>query len=364
MSTIVTHKSRKFTKQQKIFSILILMLSLLISAVIIASGYRQRGDDIFTPNTSVESCSDYPDLRCYATSLAQSTYSNEPAKAFADLKAVYEHDGFVKSECHQLTHIIGRTAVKKYGSISAAFTKGDSFCWSGYYHGVTEQAISDIGGDKIKQQANKICADLIKTEPYSFDHFNCVHGLGHGFMAVDSYELTDALKSCDLLDDQWERSSCYGGVFMENIMVAAREDGTTKYLKGSDLLYPCNAVDVTYKEQCYLMQTSYVLQKNGYNFSEAFRLCSTADADFQNTCYQSIGRDASGSTVSDITGTKANCEMAQDDTAKLNCVIGAAKDIVSYHHSDQQAMEFCKAIGGNLMNTCEEIVRSYYATFK
>src|SRR5205085_119777 len=109
------------------------------------------------------------------------------------------------------------------------------------------------------------------------------------FMAIDGYELPNALKSCDLITDSWEETSCYGGVFMENIMVAARENGNSKYLKKDDLVYPCNFVEQPYMQQCYLMQTSYMLQQNGYNFAETFQLCSKAEANFVSTCYQSIG---------------------------------------------------------------------------
>ena len=345
---------------------------LLLSAIILLAGIAGAVALILPIYDSVpgetkiaKSLSDCPDsdYRCYAAYYATLTYDNDPAAAFADIKQAYNTDSYVKSECHQLVHIIGRTALKKYGSLASAYVKGDNFCWSGYQHGATEQAISEVGGDRIKQRANEICAELSRTSKYSFDHYNCVHGLGHGFMAIDNYDLFKALRTCDRITDEWERSACHGGVFMENVMVATRGGGTSKYLRPDDLLYPCDAVDARYKDQCYLMQSSYILQQNGYDFADAFRLCAAADSGYQNTCYQSIGRDASGSTNSNVVRTKENCDHAPDDNAKRNCMVGAAKDFVSYYHNDVQAREFCKAFGGQIETACYDTVREYYKTF-
>lgn len=355
---------RQWVRGRQVYlAVTVVALGAVIATGIVLSAPARNGTSSI-PSTDLAACKVASvDFRCYAERLAWATYQQSPTAAFAELRAAYANDSYVQGQCHQMAHIIGRTALKKYGSLGAAFPKGDSFCWSGYHHGITEQAIADVGGAKIKAQANEICAALKSDQPYSFDHYNCVHGLGHGFMAVDSYELFTALQTCDLLTDQWEKTSCYGGVYMENVMVATRGDGTSKYLKKDDLLYPCNAVAASYKEQCYLMQSSYMLQNNNYNFADTFRLCAAADAAFVNTCYTSIGRDASGSTVSDVARTKQNCAYAQDVAAAYYCMVGAVKDFVAYYHSDQQALQLCGAFGGDLLAPCQQIVKEYYATF-
>jgi hypothetical protein len=303
-------------------------------------------------------------FQCYATYFKAKAKAAQAIDAINDLRQLYETDEYAKSQCHQLVHAIGHEAYYKYGSLATAFTKGDSFCWSGYYHGITEQAVGDMGSERMRQEANTICASLAAQQKYSFDHYNCVHGLGHGFMTVESFDLFKALKTCDLLTDEWERKSCYGGVFMENVMVAVREDGQSQYLRPAEPMYPCVAVETTYKEQCYLMQTSYALQQTGYDFGKVAKLCQDLpDKAFVSTCYQSLGRDASGSTVSDIAQTKSNCEKALDGIGLEACVLGAARDFVSFHHSDAQAKELCHAFDRKLADRCLEEVKNYYATF-
>ncbi len=284
--------------------------------------------------------------------------------AFTQLKSDYEKNGFIKSNCHQVTHVIGRASIDLYGDIPQSYSQGDSFCWSGYYHGAMEAVVAKIGADKILDQANTICADLGAHQKYSFYHYNCVHGLGHGFMGVLQNELFKSLETCDALGDEWERESCYGGVFMENIMADFNSGSSTKYLKADEPLYPCTAVDSRYKGQCYIMQTSYALRTQGGDFDKVFELCGTVEDEHRPTCYQSLGRDASGQTTSDAATTKEICMLGEDDEARSNCVIGAVKDFISYFHNDTQAKEFCRSLDADLRDTCLETAEEYYKTFQ
>ena len=282
--------------------------------------------------------------------------------ALVALKQEYVKNPEIVSDCHQLSHTIGNNAVDHYeGNIAKAFLDGDSFCWSGYYHGVVERAITRIGETQFVAHANDMCAAIPGKDRYSFDYYNCVHGLGHGIMSESENELFHSLAVCDNLSGDWERRSCYGGVFMENIMVDNRAE-KTKFLKRDDLMYPCNAVALAYKEQCYLMQTSYALSKNGYNFTNVFELCGKVDEQFRNTCAQSIGRDASGNSVSDVARTVEKCSLALDDDQEKNCIIGAVKDFISYYHGGDKAQMLCLAFPERFQENCLETRASYMKT--
>jgi hypothetical protein len=156
--------------------------------------------------------------------------------AFAELKADSEKSELVRANCHQLVHVIGRAAAERYGDVSSTYARGDDFCWSGYYHGVMEGVVAQIGADKVLEQANALCGDLGGHPKYSFYHYDCVHGLGHGFMAVYEHKLFAALGACDALTDGWERDRCYGGVFMENTMARDHSGHPPEYLRGDQPL--------------------------------------------------------------------------------------------------------------------------------
>jgi hypothetical protein len=285
--------------------------------------------------------------------------------AFAQLRADYAADDeSARANCHPLTHIIGRTAAEGFTTVAEAYAEGDEFCWSGYYHGVMEAMLSKIAPDEVVNQINTICADIRANRKFSFDHYNCVHGLGHGVMLISSHQLFDSLKSCDNLNDSWERESCYGGVFMENVMAEINPGHSTKYIIADQPLYPCTAVQKRYKQQCYLMQTSQALTSLNGDFEKVFDLCGGIEAQYRATCYQSLGRDASGRSVSDAAQTRQTCMLGKDYESRSNCFIGAVKDFISYHHSDVQAKEFCDSLEQRLQSICSNTAAEYYTTFR
>lgn len=304
------------------------------------------------------------DFSCWEQRYEAMVAEQSPQAALADARQAYNTIPYVKTNCHQIAHRIGRAAGRKYGDVSQAYAQGNDFCWSGYYHGVMEAIADQMGVDKIMANINNICEGIRKEKEYSFYHYNCVHGLGHGLMAVQENELSKALKSCESLSGSWQQESCYSGVFMENVMSEINPGHKTKYLRGDDPLYPCTAVEDTYKQQCYLMQTSHALVVEKQDFSKVFALCASVASPFDATCYQSLGRDASGSSSSDPAITKQRCMLGTTQAARSNCVIGAVKDFISYFHSDKEGLAFCASLDeAALKQTCNQTAKDYYAIF-
>src|SRR3989338_5834086 len=89
------------------------------------------------------------DFTCYENYYRALTKQKGVAYAFADLKQRYSGSGYVKAQCHPLTHIIGREAANVYGQIGRAYANGDGFCWSGYYHGVMEGVVGEISRNEL-----------------------------------------------------------------------------------------------------------------------------------------------------------------------------------------------------------------------
>lgn len=338
------------------------LIASAVAAVAILLAKPQGGaPDPATAVTWEAACPDglSGDFKCFERHYQTIVNSQSVEAAFTDIKDAYERSPYVKGNCHQLVHVIGRAAGLLFGDVAQAYERGNEFCWSGYYHGVMEAILAKIGYQNVKTQLNTICAGVGATERYSFAHYNCAHGLGHGVMLVSQHELFDALTTCDSLGDGWERESCYGGVFMENIMAEINPDHATKYLKTDDLLYPCTAVGPSYKQQCFLMQTSHALQVNGYDFGGVFALCDGVETDHRATCYQSLGRDVSGNTVSDAERTRDLCMMGRDFDARNNCITGAVKDFIAYHHSKEAGQKLCAVLEPALRDPCLATAESF-----
>lgn len=324
---------------------------------VVGSDPTTAGSD---PATEQDLCRSNPtDFSCYEDFFQKAVAKEGIPAAFAALRLAYQDNDYVRAQCHPLTHVIGRKAAGMFSSVGEAYLNGDSFCWSGYYHGVMEGIIDQIGYANITAHIDSICRDVAAKRQYSFDHYNCVHGLGHGVMVITQNELFESLKICDNLNNSWERTSCWSGAFMENIIVD-NKNHFTKYLNPQDPLYPCNAIEEQYKGTCYLMQTSYMLKVTNEDFAKVFVLCGTAETSFRSICYQSLGRDASGHSVSNVEQTKATCLLGQDFFSKSNCIVGAVKDFISYHHSDAEAKVLCSSLEDEeLQSVCFSTAENY-----
>ena len=242
---------------------------------------------------SVRECSgaDAVSFDCYEQRYMEMVRALGVAAALEDLAIEQEENGYVRASCHQLTHRIGRAA----GEISgiAALQEATPLCASGYYHGVTQAVMTEIGADGAIDEAAAVCEGLRASEAYSSQHYNCVHGLGHGFMAVNESDVFESLDGCDeALNDGWEREKCYGGVFMENVTAINNLERPSRELRPNQPLYPCTVVGAKYKPQCYDWQMAYAVLVSGGDFSDLFELCEKAESAFRDSCYEGIGGDA------------------------------------------------------------------------
>ena len=260
-------------------------------------------------------------------------------------KLLIDSGNGAKIDCHQQAHIIGRTSYKVFQV--NAFTRSTYECHSGYIHGVMEGFLIDKGTTNLSAKITGIC-DKFDT---SFKRFECLHGVGHGLMGYENYDLPEALTSCKRLADAFSQMSCYGGVFMENI-IAGQGQGEnyheTKWLS-SDPLFPCNKVedDIAIKTECYKMQTSRVLYLNNYDFEDAIKTCLTAEESIIGTCFRSLGRDAAGHTLRNNEKMLEICsKVPKTGNYYEDCIYGAVHVIIDFWGPalKSQASDFCAKI--------------------
>lgn len=305
-----------------------------------------------------------PSFGCYDIYYSAIVARAGAPAAFADLRAQYAADPRVPTLCHAITHHIGAAAFKKYAGIPEAFAHGDDFCASGYYHGVLQGFTSGAARATLLSNLDGVCAGVPGKERYSLDYYNCVHGLGHGLMAMTGDELFEALHDCDGLTGRVEQSACQNGVFMENLIVDGEHGGHfSKYLKPAEPLYPCTVADRKYKVSCFEIQTSYALGAVRGDFAKVFALCAGIEAPFRFTCYESLGRDASAISLNRVAGTVATCRLGVDHEQRSHCIRGAALDFVYFYHSEVQAQQLCAAVEAPLQADCQSAVATVFRRF-
>lgn len=265
-------------------------------------------------------------------------------------KLVEESKGGTAYDCHQEAHNIGRIGYKIYKE--RAFGECNASCHSGCYHGAMEIFLNEQGTEKLAENIDRIC----KSFSTSFGVFECLHGVGHGVLAYVDYDLPEALKECQKLGGVFSRDSCYGGVFMENILtgqgLGASESGhDTTWVNKTDLHYPCNAIDqdASVQHQCYLMQTSWMLTFSNYDFDKVAAECAKAPASLIPVCFKSFGRDAAGHTLRNPEKIVEICDKVPKESQGYHeeCATGAVNVIVDFWGADlkNQANELCRMLG-------------------
>jgi Cytochrome C oxidase, cbb3-type, subunit III len=314
-----------------------------------ASGDGGGGSAVgpFRPDdTRLEGCLD---ADCRRQAFGNIAYREGPKPAL-DLFQEKLSDQAVEADCHRIAHTIGAASLVHHdGNVARALADGRATCWSGYYHGVVERSFVGASRGELPARSRQICADpdIRRT---SFLAYQCVHGLGHGLMIHTGYDLPGALEVCNKLETAWDHDSCEAGVFMENI--SSSYGIKSRWLRDDDLIYPCNAIAERYKLYCYLILTSRVLQANGYDWEQTVATCRQSDKGWVATCFQSLGRDASGYTRQNAPKILEICALAGDMNDE--CVYGAARDVTSNDASPRRSKVLCETAAASLRAYCFE----------
>ncbi len=249
------------------------------------------------------------------------------AKPILD-KLLADSGGGGNIDCHRQSHFIGRESFKLFGA--EVFKINDYSCHSGFIHGAMESFLQKHGTANLRDDVKGLCDAL----PTGFSRFECLHGVGHGVMAYQDYNLPEALKECQKLADSFSSSSCYGGIFMENVIAgegkAAIIGHSTKWVS-NDPLFPCNGIDQTadVQTQCYMMQTSRMLDLYNYNFDLVASQCLNAPIEYKTICFQSYGRDAAGQALRDPVKIVNYCAKVTSQFYN-NCITGGVNVIIDF----------------------------------
>jgi hypothetical protein len=300
-------------------------ISELKTAAISSDGDGANLSNASASLSSIEDClSDIPRLEDCADSRVEKLLETKSTKdLLAELDSLGKSNGVWLQQCHPVVHVIGRMTFKKAGTLHAAFAACDQTCHSGCYHGAMERSFGledEVGGihsklpaELIMEKAPTVCATGFEELSLKFQ---CLHGLGHAVLFFLSYNISTALAACDTLPENWDRQSCYGGLFMENIVAA---DKSKRYLN-SDPHFPCNALDAKYGYACYQMQTSRMLEL-GLSYPQIAAECAKA-GNFTEPCFVSMGRDASNIAREDASRAVPICTVLQNQADRQACIRG------------------------------------------
>lgn len=277
------------------------------------------------------------------------------------IQRLENEDPEIRRDCHPVVHAIGRETYRIKGNIHDSFAACDQTCHSGCYHGSVERFLrgeklyAEVGRHpstaELKQKAALACDPKLPVRL----RFQCLHGLGHALMFFSRYQLLPSLQACDALPEDWSRSSCYGGVFMENVFNATPE---SRDLSPIDYHYPCNKLAHRYRSECYVMQTSRMTEL-GLATERIFEECDRA-GEYRRQCMLSVGRDLSNDVrLGNSRETAQKCQRVSGDS-RLACMQGVVYALIDNTWDGRYALPFCATFTQpNDQNSCVRLSVEY-----
>jgi hypothetical protein len=322
---------------------------------------------------------------CYETVLLQVVKTAGVATAMDVLSVVGVLDEEVQRDGHVYAHAIGITGFQSDPDVGKTFARCSEQFQSGCYHGVIQAYLDHVLDPLLVDDSGRInglCQAYHTDTGGRWLLFQCVHALGHGLTSFYAHDLPRALQGCDLLSEEWDRHSCYGGVFMENVVHAIHPHHPTPHgksgvlsehhpqpsrsefvpIKASDPLHPCSMLEEQYLMDCYLMQTSIILYLNHGDMADAARTCDRAPSAMRIPCYQSLGRDISSYTVQHPDESIRMCSMGSPDHQPW-CYVGLVKNFIDITAKPESGLNFCPRVPGraNQMKCYEAVGEEIWA---
>ncbi len=307
--------------------------------------------------TVVDECDEQA---CFEQAFGNVAYREGPKAALALLdervaSGVIPGDG----KCHRIAHTIGAASLARFdGNVARSFANGSASCWSGFYHGVLERSLATVRSftaQALGAKVRKLCADRsFRSSPWLGDQ--CVHGIGHGLMISTGYSLPLSLRVCDRLDVAFDRVSCKGGAFMEN--VASSYGFRSRWLRDDDPLYPCNAVRAGDRMVCFGFVTARILPLVDWSWERAAEACAGAGRRFVPICFGSFGRDAASFSRLDPPEIGRICGYARTYGHEGTCLAGAARTMVGNYTGGREAAGLCVRARAAVRGDCFAAVGS------
>lgn len=305
------------------------------------------------------------DYRCVVHTLKNITEANGPQAAFSVLDNLLAEEKVSRSvDNHQLAHEIGRQTAKTYGYNGQSFLLCPMSAYNGgCQHGFFENALGK--SQNSKEAIELVCGSLDNSYSSKF-RFYCYHGVGHGVMMAQAYDLEKSLDICNSIGTNGQ-NGCWQGVFMENVNSIMKGQAKEGVFSRTDPLAPCSKVEEKYRHECFINHAGFLAGFFKMDLSLASKSCLSAPPNNINACLQSLGL-----MVTNPSWQKnlAPLSPANDQTAwqlclkfpknHINeCVVGAIDNIMNFNELNvTKAQSFCNLIAQNFKEQCYRRVGS------
>jgi hypothetical protein len=299
--------------------------------------------------------------------------------------AVYAYDVLKQSQLppgidyHLLGHVVGDMLYKQNG------IAGIKYCTEDFRDACSHSVVIGILRDHGIGALPQIVAACKEAPGGRGAYTMCFHGLGHGVLAYNEYDLKKAIPMCKMMGtpeyQNREYIECVGGTIME--MIAGVHDPIAwkqqvgKYFKDSDPLYPCDAdwMPEEARSVCYVQLTPHLFTAAGGDlgnlqppiYEKAFSFCDVLPKDSQvrKDCYGGFGKEfigiAQGRDIRDVGSMPevklrdihAWCALAHDAHGQWDCISSTLASLFWGGEATPDAsFTFCRLASSEYQSSC------------
>jgi hypothetical protein len=272
-------------------------------------------------------------------------YKEGPAEALAKLEKESSDDPKTLALCHDLLHGIGGAAYEKTSSVGSALSFNNSFCNSGYIHGVFESYF--VRAQPTTEDLASLCSPFMQES--HFEQWQCLHGMGHGFMYLTDGDLDKSLELCSEILQEGEKTACQNGVFME-IFNAEILPNEQDLIDPHDPFAICDTRDP--KDICYAYVPIFLSQTKDLAFYDIFHECEKAGEQYEGTCVHGVGSEAMKRNMNDPSAVFKLCGYAGSFSKAEECVQGMVGMYMNQKGSYTAGKSLCEEVPFLYRDTC------------
>jgi len=296
---------------------------------------------------------------CIGDGIAALSSVGNIALAMGVLDRVVHRDPSLILLGHPIAHALGYAVRSTPATATLLISECDDRYQSGCYHGILQRYFDARMGMPLETSFVLAPCNGLRATKEQFRLHDCLHGTGHGLMMYHRYDVNASLVDCDRLTSNWDRRSCYSGVFMEHNMGArmlvfgegmagmhrhSMPAANVVLFKPDDLQYPCDATPARYRLECYQLQADLILPAVKQDYRKASAACDAADSPaLVSGCYEGLGRNASGAAAFQYDGIRKRCDLAAPAGLPY-CYQGAVRHLAYAPSELPRGVAFCKSL--------------------
>jgi hypothetical protein len=294
--------------------------------------------------------------RTCMSSVVRSLLRSQSPEQILDLITSSRSTAQLRSNCHELGHIVGIETFRAYQSFEAALAVCPSTCSDSCQHGalgealVTESnaAYGNIGHMPLPQlvsMASRLCSTALAP----------CHAVGH-VIQLRTEDFRKSLDLCARVGGDY-KTDCYNGVYMETIggKLSMQFGTSTLAFPSDDPLYPCDDIASPYRRSCYKFLSAILRSRFSLSAQEAAdrtkSLCATLSGHDRSLCFERYGNHGgiSDGTPELYDNIKNNCASLLNADDRLACSQGIVFRL-RYYKRAAELESYCSSLPADIRN--------------